>query len=282
MIILFVSNRPAGARPDKQVLIVWVEGRKWWVHEKGQGGRCWQIWCQTLVVNVEWRVNLLNFVAAQRCWHICHSLWIVLNNLWKYRVSQHIFFLHLLNRNSLVGLSFQFFLHFVFYSKRWKNGNPFNKRTLVIMMILTLLSFFWLRHFADVAQTHLWNVVLFLCVGLTLWGKSFFAQKPFSNFPEKRVLIGNSGGDFFLFYYQCFKPIFNHMLSPMIPKFFSNIAPPSAIEQNIIDNEFVFFVVPLSSEYKLSLPFFIRIQMIEPTLAALFSWAEKLVGWSLK
>ena len=72
------------------------------------------------------------------------------------------------------------------------------------------------------------------------------------------------------------------MLSPMIPKFFSNIAPPSAIEQNIIDNEFVFFVVPLSSEYKISLPFFIRIQMVKPTLAALFSWTKKLVGWSLK
>lgn len=151
MIILFVSNRPAGARPDEQVFIVWVKGRKWWVHKKGQGGRCRQIWCQAMVVNVEWRVNLLNFITAQRCWHICHSLWIVLNNLRQDRVSQHIFFLHLLNRNSLVGLSFQLFLHFVFYSMRWKNGNPFHKKTLIIMMILTLLSFFWHRHFADVA-----------------------------------------------------------------------------------------------------------------------------------
>ncbi len=72
------------------------------------------------------------------------------------------------------------------------------------------------------------------------------------------------------------------MLSSMISKFFRNIAPPSAIEQNIIDNEFVFFFVPLSPEYKISLPFFIRIQMVEPTLAALFSWTEKLVSWSLK
>ncbi len=150
------------------------------------------------------------------------------------------------------------------------------------MMVLTLLSFFRLRYFTDVAETDLWNVVLFFNISLTFCRERVFTQKSFSNFPEERVLIGNSGGDFFLFNDQSFKPIFNHMLSSVIPEFFGNIAPPPAIEQNIIDNEFVFFLFPLSPEYKKRLPFFIRIQMIEPTLATLFSGAEKLVSGSLK
>jgi hypothetical protein len=100
------------------------------------------------------------------------------------------------------------------------------------------------------------TLVLFFNDGLIFNGDAGLTEESETDFTQKGGLIVGFWGEFLLADDQSFETVFDHVLSSVVSQFFGNFAPSSSMVDNVLDDDSIFFIIPLTSEISKKVTFF--------------------------